>query len=137
MYGTSWFHLFFISQILKGNLLNFMISINFQQLKKIKFRSFSSHFAVFRELICLFTKYKKWEKHIYDLFNFIKNAVTFKTSYIYQTTNFCSEIPLIKILIIQKQVNWFAIQINGLVSKWNEVLLKGFFGTSIIKKKQN
>ena len=108
--------------------------MNFQQLKKKKFRGFSTHFVVFRELICLFTKYKKWEKHIYDLFDFIKNAVTFKTSYIYQNTNFCSEIPLIKILIIQKQVNWFAIQINGLVSKWNEVLLKGFFGKGIIKK---
>ena len=40
--------------------------MNFQQLKKKKFRGFSTHFVVFRELICLFTKYKKWEKHIYD-----------------------------------------------------------------------
>ena len=30
------------------------------------------------------------------LFNFSKNAVIFKTSYIYQNTNVCSEIPFSK-----------------------------------------
>ena len=45
---------------------NFMILMNFQQLKKKRFRGFSTHFVVFRELICLFTKHKKWGKHIYD-----------------------------------------------------------------------
>ena len=70
--------------------------MNFQQLKKKKFRGFSTHFVVFRELICLFTKYKNWGKHIMILFNFSKNAVIFKTSYIYQNTNVCSEIPFSK-----------------------------------------
>ena len=71
--------------------------MNFQQLKKEKFRGFSTHFVVFRELVRLFTKYKKWERHIYMiLFNFSKNAVIFKTSYIYQNTNVCSEIPFSK-----------------------------------------
>ena len=67
--GSAWNILvssFFISKILQGNLLNFMISMNFQQLKKKKFRGFSTHFVVFRELIRLFTKCKKWERHIYD-----------------------------------------------------------------------
>ena len=67
--GSAWNILvssFFISKILQGNLLNFMISMNFQQLKKEKFRGFSTYFVVFRELIRLFTKYKKWERHIHD-----------------------------------------------------------------------
>ena len=63
--------------------------MNFQQLKKKKFRGFSTHFVVFRELVRLFTKYKKWERHIYMiLFNFSKNAAIFKTSYIYQSTKY-------------------------------------------------
>ena len=68
--------------------------MNFQQLKRKKFRGFSTHFVVFRELVCLFRKYKIWERHIYmTLFNFSKNAVIFKTSYIHQNTNVCSERP--------------------------------------------
>ena len=67
--------------------------MNFQQIKKKKFRGFSTHFVVFLELICLFTKYKKWEKPYMILFNFSENAVIFKTSYIYQNTNVCSEKP--------------------------------------------
>ena len=39
--------------------------MNFQQLKKEKFRGFSTYFVVFRELIRLFTKYKKLERHIH------------------------------------------------------------------------
>ena len=70
--------------------------MNLQQLKKKKIRGFSTHFVVFRELICLFTKYKNWGKHIMILSNFSKNAVIFKTSYIYQNTNVCSEIPFSK-----------------------------------------
>ena len=104
MNGTSWFHIFLISKLLSGKLLNFMISMNFQQLKKKRFRGFSTHFVVFRELICLFTKYKNWGKHIMILFNFSKNAVTFKTSYIYQNTNVCLERPFSEICIIQKQI---------------------------------
>ena len=64
MYGTSWFHLFFHQQ----NVLrqpNKLYDIN--EFSAIKFRGFSTRFVVFRELICLFTKYKKWEKHIYDI----------------------------------------------------------------------
>ena len=34
--------------------------------KKEKFRGLSAHLVVFRELIYLFTKYRKWGKHIYD-----------------------------------------------------------------------
>ena len=50
--------------------------MKFQQLKKKKFRGFSTHFLVFRELVRVFRKYKKWERHIYmNLFNFSKNAV--------------------------------------------------------------
>ena len=74
------FIFFFISQILLGNLLNFMISMNFQQLKKNKFRGFSTHFSI--------TKNGKGTGMI--LRNFSKNAVIFKTSYIYQNTNVCT-----------------------------------------------
>ena len=63
-----------------------MISINFQQLKKEKFRCFSTHFST--------TKNGKGTDMI--LFNFSKNAVIFKTSYIYQSTNVCSEMPFSK-----------------------------------------
>ena len=61
------------------------------------------------------------------LFNFSKNAVILKTCYIYQNTNVCSEIPFSENLYHTETNNWFAIQINGLVSKWDEVLMKGFF----------
>ena len=61
------------------------------------------------------------------LFHFNKNAVIFKISYIYQNTNVCSEILFSKNLYHTETNNWFAIQINGLVSKWDEVLMKGFF----------
>ena len=71
--------------------------MNFQQLKKKEFRGFSTHFGVCRELVRLFTKYKKWQRRIYMILsNFSKNAVIFKTSYIYQNTNVCSEIPFSK-----------------------------------------
>ena len=60
--------------------------MNFQQLKKKKFRGFSTHFSA--------TKNGKGTDMI--LFNFSKNAVIFKTSYIYQNTNVCSEIPFSK-----------------------------------------
>ena len=60
--------------------------MNFQQLKKKKFRGFSTHFST--------TKNGKGTDMI--LFNFSKNAVIFKTSYIYQNTNVCSEIPFSK-----------------------------------------
>ena len=63
-----------------------MISINFQQIKKEKFRCFSTHFST--------TKNGKGTDMI--LFNFTENAVIFKTSYIYQSTNVCSEIPFSK-----------------------------------------
>ena len=59
--------------------------MNFQQLKKKKFRGFSTHFST--------TKNGKRRDMI---FNFSKNAVIFKTSYIYQNTNVCSEIPFSK-----------------------------------------
>ena len=87
--------------------------MNFQQLKKEKFRGFSTHFVVFRELVRLFTKYKKWERHIYMiLFNFSKNAVIFKTSYIYQNTNVCSEIPFSK--------NLYHIETSQLICNTNQ-----------------
>ena len=57
--------------------------MNFQQLKKKKFRGFSTHFST--------TKNGKGTDMI--LFNFSKNAVIFKTSYIHQNTNVYSEIP--------------------------------------------
>ena len=57
--------------------------MNFQQLKKKKFRGFSTHFSA--------TKNGKGTDMI--LFNFSKNAVIFKTSYIHQNTNVYSEIP--------------------------------------------
>ena len=57
--------------------------MNFQQLKKKKFRGFSTHFST--------TKNGKETDMI--LFNFSKNAVIFKTSYIHQNTDVCLEIP--------------------------------------------
>ena len=70
--------------------------MNFQQLKKKKFRGFSTHFST--------TKNGKRRDMI---FNFSKNAVIFKTSYIYQNTNVCSEIPFSK--------NLYQIEANQLI----------------------
>ena len=87
--------------------------MNFKQLKKKKFRGFSTHFVVLRELVCLFTKYKKLERHIYMiLFNFSKSAVTFKASYIYQNTNVCSEIPFNK--------NLYLVETSPLICNTNQ-----------------
>ena len=68
VYGTSWFHLFSITKIFKGNPLNFIISMNFQQRKK-NLRRFSTHFVVV--LICLFTKYKKKKKKRHTINYFV------------------------------------------------------------------
>ena len=84
-----------------------MISMNFQQLKKKKFRGFSTHFSA--------TKNGKGTDMI--LLNFSKNAVIFKASYMYQNTNVCSEIPFSKNLyssrskstdyLQYKSMDWF------------------------------
>ena len=60
--------------------------MSFHQLEKKKFRGFSTHFSTT----------KNREGTDMSLFNFSKNAVIFKTSYIYQNTNVCSEIPFSK-----------------------------------------
>ena len=109
----------FICQILQGNLLNFMMSMNFQQLKKKKFRGFSAHFSTT----------KKGKRTDMILYNFSKNAFIFKTSYInIKIRTYVLKYLSVKICIKQKQVNLlFAIQINRLVSKCDEVLLKDIF----------
>ena len=71
-----------------------MISVIFQQLKKKKFRGFSTYFGIPRINLLIYKVQKMGKTHI--LFNFSKNAVIFKTSYIYQNTNVCSEIPFSK-----------------------------------------
>ena len=101
---------------------------------KKKFRSFSNHFVVFRKSIRLFTKYKKWERHIYDFVSFCKNAVVFKTFFIYQNTNLWTEIPFSK--------NLYHIETTQLICNTNQltgfsmirIFTGRFFRTGITKQ---
>ena len=70
--------------------------MNFQQLKKKKSRLFYSLCGIPRINLLIYKVQKNGKGTYVVLFNFSKNDVIFKTSYIYQNTKVCSEISFSK-----------------------------------------
>ena len=110
-----------------------MILMNFQQLKKKK-RLFYSLCGVPKINLLIYKVQKMGKTHIWFCLISVKMLLFSKhLTYIKILTSVRKYLS-VKICIIQTEVNWFAIQINGLVSKWDEVLLKGFFEQALINK---
>ena len=110
-----------------------MILMNFQQLKKKK-RLFYSLCSVPKINLLIYKVQKMGKTHIWFCLIAVKMLFFSKHLTCMKILTSVRKYLSVKTCIIQKQVNWFAIQINGLISKWDEVLLKDFFEQALINK---
>ena len=110
-----------------------MILMNFQQLKKKK-RLFYSLCGVPKINLLIYKVQKMGKTHIWFCLISVKMLLFSKHLTYIKILTSVRKFLSVKICIIQKQVNWFAIQLDGLISQWGEVLLKGFFEQTLINK---